>query len=98
MKTLFKILAVTLLTLLIALLLAAALGYWYARDKLPQREGELYLSGLTAPVQVRWDERQLALRQHPLSVPHSAARGPCQTGNEAHATERDVAAQRQMRR
>jgi penicillin amidase len=65
MKTLFKILAVTLLTLLIALLLAAALGYWYARGKLPQREGELYLSGLTAPVQVRWDER---------GVPHIQAK------------------------
>jgi penicillin amidase len=65
MKTLFKLLAVSLLTLLIALLLAAALGYGYARGKLPQRDGELYLRGLAAPVQVRWDER---------GVPHIQAR------------------------
>lgn len=57
MKTLFKLLAVSLLTLFLALLLAAALGYGYARSKLPQRDGELFLRGLTAPVQVRWDER-----------------------------------------
>lgn len=57
MKTLLKFLAISLLTLLTAVLLAAALGYWYARGKLPQRDGELYLRGLAAPVQVRWDER-----------------------------------------
>ncbi len=65
MKTLFKILAASLLSLLIALLLAAALGYWYAYGKTPQRSGELYLRGLTAPVQVRWDER---------GVPHIQAK------------------------
>lgn len=65
MKTLLKLLAVSLLTLLIALLLASALGYGYARGKLPQRDGELYLRGLAAPVQVRWDER---------GVPHIQAK------------------------
>jgi penicillin amidase len=37
------------------LLLAAALGLWYARQTLPALDGQLRLSGLSAPVQVRRD-------------------------------------------
>ncbi|MBL0919292.1 MAG: penicillin acylase family protein [Hydrogenophaga sp.] len=37
------------------LVLAAALGLWYARQTLPALDGQLRLSGLSAPVQVRRD-------------------------------------------
>jgi len=37
------------------LLSAAALGLWYARQTLPTLDGELRVSGLSAPVQVRRD-------------------------------------------
>ncbi len=51
------------LTVLLALT-AGALT-WHVRAKLPQRSGELTLSGLSAPVQVRYDE---------WGVPHIEAR------------------------
>ncbi len=36
-------------------LLAALYGAWVMRSGLPQRDGELRLAGLQAPVEVRWD-------------------------------------------
>jgi len=58
---LLKKLALALLVLLVA---AAALLYWYLHTKRPQRDGELRLSGLAATVTVRFDE---------AGVPHIAA-------------------------
>lgn len=52
------------LALLILLLVAAALLYWHLHGKRPQRAGELQLTGLGAPVTVRYDE---------AGVPHIAA-------------------------
>jgi penicillin amidase len=40
-----------------ALMVAAGAGFWYVSTKLPQRSGELTLTGLTAPVSVRYDDR-----------------------------------------
>lgn len=62
MKRLLKRASIALLVLL--LVLAAAL-WWHLRGKLPQREGSLQLTGLGAPVTVRYDE---------AGVPHIAAR------------------------
>lgn len=46
------------LTLLaVVVTVAAGAGYWYVQGKLPQREGELPLAGLQAPVSVRYDAR-----------------------------------------
>ncbi|WP_153774831.1 penicillin acylase family protein [Pseudomonas sp. MNR3A] len=46
------------LTLLaVVLAMAAAGAYWYVHGKLPQREGEVAITGLSAPVSVRYDER-----------------------------------------
>lgn len=36
---------------------AGAAGYWYVQGKLPQREGEVAITGLQAPVSVRYDAR-----------------------------------------
>ncbi|HKS14897.1 MAG TPA: penicillin acylase family protein [Pseudomonas sp.] len=44
---------------------AAGGGYWYVHGKLPQREGEVRVAGLQAPVSVRFDTR---------GVPHIDAR------------------------
>ena len=63
-----RLLKLSLLACTVLLLLAAAVFYWHARSKLPVREGSLPLAGLTAPVQVSYDER---------GVPHIEA------GNEA---------------
>src|SRR5689334_14600447 len=53
MKLLFKLLAYALLGLLVIAVAVLAL-MWHAR--LPQRSGTLSLTGLKAPVQVRYDE------------------------------------------
>ncbi len=46
------------LTLLaVVLAMAAAGAYWYVHGKVPQREGEVAITGLSAPVSVRYDER-----------------------------------------
>jgi penicillin amidase len=50
--------------LALALLLAAGGGFWYVMTKLPQRSGNVALSGLSAPVSVRYDDR---------GVPHITA-------------------------
>ncbi|RZI92572.1 MAG: hypothetical protein EOP39_31995, partial [Rubrivivax sp.] len=47
--------SLSVLAVLIAV--AAAGGYWYVHSKQPQRDGELSLRGLQAPVNVRYDER-----------------------------------------
>ncbi|MDT9002414.1 penicillin acylase family protein [Paucibacter sp. APW11] len=47
-----------------ALVLGGAAATWHVRSKLPERSGALALSGLSAPVQVRWDE---------VGVPHLQA-------------------------
>ncbi len=54
MKLALKIIAALLLTVLVA---AGGGGFWYVFTKLPQRDGELALTGLSAPVSVRYDER-----------------------------------------
>ncbi|MEI8326620.1 MAG: penicillin acylase family protein, partial [Betaproteobacteria bacterium] len=54
MKRIFKRLAIVLASLLVLL---AAGGTWYVHSKQPQREGSLSLTGLSAPVSVRYDER-----------------------------------------
>ena len=53
--------------ILMALVVTAAAGggYWYVHGKLPQREGEVRVAGLRAPVSVRFDTR---------GVPHIDAR------------------------
>ncbi|MBP9961140.1 MAG: penicillin acylase family protein [Pseudomonas sp.] len=58
MKRSLSLLAVTLTAL-------AAGGFWYVQSKLPQRQGEVTLANLQAPVSVRYDER---------GVPHIRAR------------------------
>jgi len=52
-----KIITRTFAGLLVLLLLAAAALAWLLYSKLPQRSGSLPLGGLSAPVQVRYDER-----------------------------------------
>ncbi|CAH0649093.1 MULTISPECIES: penicillin acylase family protein [Pseudomonas] len=47
--------SLTLLAVVVAV--AAGAGYWYAQGKLPQREGEVAMAGLQAPVSVRYDRR-----------------------------------------
>ncbi|MBC3423239.1 MULTISPECIES: penicillin acylase family protein [unclassified Pseudomonas] len=47
--------SLTLLAIVVAV--AAGAGYWYVHGKLPQREGEVAITGLSAPVSVRYDER-----------------------------------------
>ncbi|MGF6395222.1 penicillin acylase family protein [Pseudomonas plecoglossicida] len=47
--------SLTLLTVVVAV--AAGAGYWYVQGKLPQRQGELAVAGLQAPVSVRYDDR-----------------------------------------
>ncbi|WP_449430674.1 penicillin acylase family protein [Pseudomonas putida] len=44
---------------LLAVVVAAAAGaaYWYVQGKLPQREGEVAIAGLQAPVSVHYDAR-----------------------------------------
>ena len=54
MKRLVKTLAIALATLLI---LIAAVGAWYFHSKQPQRSGTFSLTALSAPVNVRYDER-----------------------------------------
>ena len=45
--------SLTLLAVVVAV--AAGAGYWYVQGKLPQREGEVAMAGLQAPVSVRYD-------------------------------------------
>ncbi|WDY58263.1 penicillin acylase family protein [Pseudomonas sp. PSKL.D1] len=47
--------SLTLLAIVVAA--AAGAGYWYVHGKLPQREGEVTIAGLQAPVSVRYDAR-----------------------------------------
>ncbi|MNM50517.1 Acyl-homoserine lactone acylase QuiP precursor [compost metagenome] len=47
--------SLTLLAVVVAV--AAGAGYWYVQGKLPQREGEVAIAGLQAPVSVRYDAR-----------------------------------------
>ena len=47
--------SLTLLAMVVAV--AAGAGYWYVQGKLPQREGEVAIAGLQAPVSVRYDAR-----------------------------------------
>lgn len=47
--------SLTLLAVVVAM--AAAGAYWYVHGKVPQREGEVAITGLSAPVSVRYDER-----------------------------------------
>jgi len=53
------------LTVAVLAALGAAAAVWHVHQKLPQRDGELQLSGLSAPVTVRYDE---------WGVPHIDAR------------------------
>jgi hypothetical protein len=48
--------SLTLLAVVIAVAAAGA-GYWYVQGKQPQREGEVAIAGLQAPVTVRYDAR-----------------------------------------
>ncbi len=52
-----KILGFVLIPLAALLLITAGAGSWYVKAKLPQRNGEISLSGLAASVTVRYDER-----------------------------------------
>ena len=65
MKRSFKIVLILLLLSIVALVVG---GIWYVRGKQPQRDGEIALDHLQAPVSVRYDER---------GVPHIKA------GNQA---------------
>jgi len=47
--------SLTLLAVVVAV--AAGAGYWHVHGKLPQREGEVAMAGLQAPVSVRYDAR-----------------------------------------
>jgi len=47
--------SLTLLAVVVAV--AAGAGYWYVHGKLPQRDGEVAIAGLQAPVSVRYDAR-----------------------------------------
>ena len=55
--------------LIVALIcaLAGALSWWWARESLPQLDGELRVSGLTGPVEILFDSH---------GVPHVYAAGP----------------------
>ena len=55
----------SLIVLAVLVATVTASAAWYLDSKLPQRDGELPLSGLQAPVSVRYDER---------GVPHIQAR------------------------
>ena len=59
-----RVLALLAALLTVGLLLAGAGGFWYVLTKLPERSGKILLSGLSAPVSVRYDER---------GVPHITA-------------------------
>ncbi len=52
-------LAIKIITALLLAVLMATVGgaFWYVYTKLPQRSGDLALTGLSAPVSVRYDER-----------------------------------------
>ncbi|MBK9443499.1 MAG: penicillin acylase family protein [Comamonadaceae bacterium] len=50
-------LKIVLALLVGVLMVAAGAGFWYISTKQPQRSGELMLTGLTAPVSVRYDDR-----------------------------------------
>ncbi len=60
-----KLVARTFMGLLLILLIAAAALAWYVHGKQAQRSGQVALTGLQAPVSVRFDER---------GVPHIEAR------------------------
>lgn len=70
-------------TIGLLLVLAVALGIWYARQTLPQLDGQLRLAGLSAPVQVRRDASDVThiLAQRPadawmaLGYVHAQERG-----------------------
>lgn len=47
----------SLSVLAIVIAVAAGAGYWYVQGKQPQRTGEVVISGLQAPVSVRYDAR-----------------------------------------
>ncbi|MFK5733468.1 penicillin acylase family protein [Pseudomonas urmiensis] len=47
----------SLTVLAIVVAVAAGAGYWYVQGKQPQRTGEVVISGLQAPVSVRYDAR-----------------------------------------
>ena len=47
----------SLTVLAIVVAVAAGAGYWYVQVKQPQRTGEVVISGLQAPVSVRYDAR-----------------------------------------
>lgn len=47
--------SLTLLAIVVAV--AAGAGYWYIHGKQPQRDGEVAIAGLSAPVSVRYDAR-----------------------------------------
>ncbi|MCI0913107.1 penicillin acylase family protein [Pseudomonas putida] len=47
--------SLTLLAVVVAM--ATGAGYWYVHGKLPQRDGEVAIAGLQAPVSVRYDTR-----------------------------------------
>lgn len=64
MQTMKRLLKRCLGALVVLLLLTAAGLAWHLHSKRPQRSGELQLSGLSAPVTVRYDE---------FGVPHIAA-------------------------
>lgn len=55
----------SLIVTLLVIATAAGGGYWYVHGKLPQREGEVAIAGLQAPVNVHYDAR---------GVPHIEAR------------------------
>ena len=52
-----KAISITLLAMLLLLLAALAGGAWHLYGKQPQRTGSVSLTGLQAPVTVRYDER-----------------------------------------
>ena len=59
-----KIWKTTGLAVLAVLVVGVAGATWHVRTKLPQRSGELQLTGLSAPVTLRYDE---------FGVPHISA-------------------------
>ena len=52
-----KAISITLLAVFLLLLTVLAAGVWHLVGKQPQRSGNLSLTGLLAPVTVRYDER-----------------------------------------
>lgn len=52
-----KLLKISAIVLVFALLLALAVGTWYVRTKLPVRQGSMELKGLQGAVSVQYDER-----------------------------------------